>query len=101
MEAVAMSPSSVSSHIHEASSSTDDMSLQEGLLFSDTLKDLRNLRSQLYSAAEYFEVFYQNNSHKSTGYEYANRQLTRKEDLNKLFSSRRQSTTGVTYYQAI
>ncbi|KAF8649536.1 hypothetical protein HU200_064293 [Digitaria exilis] len=66
MEAVAMSPSSVSSHIHEASSSTDDMSLQEGLLFSDTLKDLRNLRSQLYSAAEYFEVFYQNNSHKST-----------------------------------
>nr|CAB3475619.1 unnamed protein product [Digitaria exilis] len=66
MEAAAMSPSSVSSHIHDASSSTDDMSLQEGLLFSDTLKDLRNLRSQLYSAAEYFEVFYRNNSHKST-----------------------------------
>jgi hypothetical protein len=66
MEAVAMSPSSVSSHIHDAASITDDMSLQEGLLFSDTLKDLRNLRSQLYSAAEYFEVFYRNNSHKST-----------------------------------
>ena len=30
------------------------------------LQDLRNLRSQLYSAAEYFEVFYRNNSHKST-----------------------------------
>ena len=38
MEAVAMSPSSVSSHIHDAASITDDMSLQEGLLFSDTLK---------------------------------------------------------------
>ncbi|KAJ1281819.1 hypothetical protein BS78_03G003100 [Paspalum vaginatum] len=68
MEAVAMSPSSVSSHhIHGAASiSEEDMSLPEGLLFSDTLKDLRNLRSQLYSAAEYFEVFYRNNSHKST-----------------------------------
>ena len=33
-----MSPSSVSSHIHDAASITDNMSLQEGLLFSDTLK---------------------------------------------------------------
>lgn len=69
MEAVAMSPSTVSSHTHDdhdAASVTEAMSLQEGLLFSDTLKDLRNLRSQLYSAAEYFEVFYRNNSHKST-----------------------------------
>ncbi|GJN06568.1 hypothetical protein PR202_ga24309 [Eleusine coracana subsp. coracana] len=68
MEAVAMSPSSASSHPHNdsAASTSEDMSLQEGLLFSDSLKDLRNLRSQLYSAAEYFEVFYRNNSHKST-----------------------------------
>ncbi|XP_062188784.1 probable protein ABIL3 [Phragmites australis] len=66
MEAVAMSPSSVSSHSHDAASNSEDMSLQQGLLFSDSLKDLRNLRSQLYSAAEYFEVFYRNNSHKST-----------------------------------
>ncbi|KAL6627041.1 hypothetical protein ACP70R_030767 [Stipagrostis hirtigluma subsp. patula] len=66
MEAVAMSPSSFSSHHHDAASTSEDMSLQEGLLFSDSLKDLRNLRSQLYSAAEYFEVFYRNNSHKST-----------------------------------
>uniref|UniRef100_A0ACD5VE31 Uncharacterized protein n=1 Tax=Avena sativa TaxID=4498 RepID=A0ACD5VE31_AVESA len=67
MEAVAMSPSSVSSHNLDAASTSDDMpSLQEGLLFSDSLKDLRNLRSQLYSAAEYFEVFYTNNSHRST-----------------------------------
>ncbi|KAM0842275.1 hypothetical protein ACQ4PT_058451 [Festuca glaucescens] len=62
-----MSPSSVSSHNLDAASTSDDMpSLQEGLLFSDSLKDLRNLRSQLYSAAEYFEVFYTNNSHRST-----------------------------------
>ncbi|TVU23058.1 hypothetical protein EJB05_32791 [Eragrostis curvula] len=67
MEAVAMSPSTVSSHPHDAASTSEDMSsLQEGVLFSDSLKDLRNLRSQLYSAAEYFEVFYRNNSHKST-----------------------------------
>lgn len=67
MEAVAAtSPSSFSSHTHDATSISEDMSLPEGLLFSDTLKDLRNLRSQLYSAAEYFEVFYRNNSHKST-----------------------------------
>uniref|UniRef100_A0A0A9CGG7 Protein ABIL3 n=1 Tax=Arundo donax TaxID=35708 RepID=A0A0A9CGG7_ARUDO len=66
MEAVAMSPSSVSSHHNDAASISEGMSLQEGLLFSDSLKDLRNLRSQLYSAAEYFEVFYRNNSHKST-----------------------------------
>uniref|UniRef100_A0A0D9UYK3 Protein ABIL3 n=1 Tax=Leersia perrieri TaxID=77586 RepID=A0A0D9UYK3_9ORYZ len=68
MEAITMSPSSVSSH-HldvDAASTSEDMSLQEGLLFSDSLKDLRNLRSQLYSAAEYFEVFYRNNSQKST-----------------------------------
>uniref|UniRef100_A0A453EJ95 Protein ABIL3 n=2 Tax=Aegilops tauschii subsp. strangulata TaxID=200361 RepID=A0A453EJ95_AEGTS len=67
MEAVAMSPSSVSSHNLDAASTSNDMpSSQEGLLFSDSLKDLRNLRSQLYSAAEYFEVFYTNNSHRST-----------------------------------
>lgn len=62
-----MSPSSASSHHLDAASTSEDMpSLQEGLLFSDSLKDLRNLRSQLYSAAEYFEVFYRNNSHRST-----------------------------------
>ncbi|CAM0880596.1 unnamed protein product [Alopecurus aequalis] len=67
MEAAAMSPSSASSHNLDAASTSDDVpSLQEGLLFSDSLKDLRNLRSQLYSAAEYFEVFYTNNSHRST-----------------------------------
>jgi hypothetical protein len=45
MEAVAMSPSSVSSHTHthddhDSASVTEGMSLQEGLLFSDTLKVL-------------------------------------------------------------
>lgn len=39
MEAVAMSPSSVSSHNLDAASTSDDMpSSQEGLLFSDSLK---------------------------------------------------------------
>lgn len=33
---------------------------QSHLLFSDSLKDLTNLRSQLYSAAEYFELSYTN-----------------------------------------
>ncbi|KAL5221100.1 hypothetical protein ABZP36_025813 [Zizania latifolia] len=66
MEAITMSPSSVSSHHLDATSTSEGTSLQEGLLFSDSLKDLRNLRSQLYSAAEYFEVFYRNNSQKST-----------------------------------
>ena len=42
MEAVAMSPSSVSSHNLDAASTSDDMpSSQEGLLFSDSLKVLR------------------------------------------------------------
>lgn len=58
-----MSPSSVSSHPHHDSAASTS---EEGLLFSDSLKDLRNLRSQLYSAAEYFELFYRSNSHKST-----------------------------------
>ncbi|XP_078174951.1 putative protein ABIL3 [Carex rostrata] len=45
-------------------STSDEASAQEALLFSDSLKDLKNLRSQLYSAADYFELFYRNNSQK-------------------------------------
>ncbi|KAJ4765559.1 ABL interactor-like protein 3 [Rhynchospora pubera] len=45
-------------------STSDEASIQEALLFSDSLKDLKNLRSQLYSAADYFELFYRNNSQK-------------------------------------
>ncbi|KAK1392207.1 hypothetical protein POM88_011263 [Heracleum sosnowskyi] len=38
----------------------DDFSMHQELLFSDSLKDLKNLRKQLYSAAEFFELSYTN-----------------------------------------
>lgn len=40
------------------SSHHDELFMQQRLHFSDSLKDLKNLRKQLYSAAEYFEVSY-------------------------------------------
>ncbi|PWA88114.1 ABL interactor-like protein 3 [Artemisia annua] len=42
----------------------DEISMHQSLLFSDSLKDLKNLRKQLYSAAEYFEVSYTNDDQK-------------------------------------
>lgn len=36
----------------------EEVQIQETLLFSDTIKGLKTLRSQLYSAAEYFELAY-------------------------------------------
>ncbi|KAK8686520.1 hypothetical protein V6N13_125544 [Hibiscus sabdariffa] len=45
-------------------SDCEDFSMQQSLLFSDGLKDLKNLRTQLYSAAEYFELSYTNDDHK-------------------------------------
>ncbi|KAG2680803.1 hypothetical protein I3843_11G115200 [Carya illinoinensis] len=36
----------------------DELFMQQRLLFSDSLKELKNLRKQLYSAAEQFEVSY-------------------------------------------
>ncbi|XP_071695938.1 protein ABIL3-like [Rutidosis leptorrhynchoides] len=45
------------------SSNYDEMLLQRSLFFADSLKDLRNIRSQLYSAAEYFEDSYLKNEH--------------------------------------
>ncbi|KAL2556349.1 Protein ABIL3 [Forsythia ovata] len=44
--------------------SYDEVSMQQSMLFSDSLKDLRNLRKQLYSAAEYFEFSYTNDDQK-------------------------------------
>ncbi|KAF7816680.1 protein ABIL2-like isoform X1 [Senna tora] len=41
-------------------SNYDEVFMQQSLLFDDNLKDLKNLRSQLYSAAEYFELSYTN-----------------------------------------
>ncbi|XP_075671881.1 protein ABIL2-like isoform X2 [Castanea sativa] len=40
------------------SSHHDELFMQQRLHFSDSLKDLKNLRKQLYSAAEHFEVSY-------------------------------------------
>ncbi|CAI9092589.1 OLC1v1027873C1 [Oldenlandia corymbosa var. corymbosa] len=42
----------------------DEVSMQQSLLFSDSLEDLKNLRKQLYSAAEYFELSYTNDDQK-------------------------------------
>ncbi|GER34299.1 ABL interactor-like protein 3, partial [Striga asiatica] len=44
----------------------DEVSMQQSMLFSDSLKDLKNLRKQLYSAAEYFELSYSNDDQKDT-----------------------------------
>lgn len=42
----------------------DEIAMQQTLLFSDSLKDLKNLRKQLYAAAEYFELSYTNDDQK-------------------------------------
>ncbi|KAK3429320.1 hypothetical protein EUGRSUZ_E00746 [Eucalyptus grandis] len=42
----------------------DELSMKESLIFSDSLKDLKDLRKQLYSAAEYFESSYNGQDHK-------------------------------------
>ncbi|XP_078429121.1 putative protein ABIL2 [Wolffia australiana] len=60
------SSSSSSAASEEESPTFSDLSLRETLLFSDSLKDLRDLRSQLYSAAEYFELSYSSDEHKQT-----------------------------------
>uniref|UniRef100_A0ACD5VAP7 Uncharacterized protein n=1 Tax=Avena sativa TaxID=4498 RepID=A0ACD5VAP7_AVESA len=36
----------------------EEARMEESLVFSETIKDLKTLRSQLYSAAEYFELSY-------------------------------------------
>ncbi|XP_062148713.1 protein ABIL2-like isoform X2 [Alnus glutinosa] len=50
--------------VPQESSNFDEVSMQQSLLFSDSLKDLKNLRKQLYSAAEYFELSYTNDDQK-------------------------------------
>ncbi|KAJ6962196.1 protein ABIL2-like [Populus alba x Populus x berolinensis] len=44
----------------------EELLMQQSLLFSDTLKDLKNLRKQLYSAADYFELAYNKEDQKQT-----------------------------------
>ncbi|KAI4319962.1 hypothetical protein MLD38_033493 [Melastoma candidum] len=50
--------------ISSGASNYDEDSMKQSLLFSDSLKDLKNLRTQLYSAAEYFELSYSNDDQK-------------------------------------
>ncbi|TYI39761.1 hypothetical protein E1A91_A02G106500v1 [Gossypium mustelinum] len=50
------SPTSVP--VPQQSSHRDEVLMQQSLVFADNLKDLKNLREQLYSAAEYFEMAY-------------------------------------------
>ncbi|KDP25264.1 hypothetical protein JCGZ_20420 [Jatropha curcas] len=45
-------------------SNQDELFMQQSLLFSETLQDLKNLRKQLYSAAEYFETTYRKEDQK-------------------------------------
>ncbi|XP_075493206.1 protein ABIL2-like isoform X1 [Primulina tabacum] len=42
----------------------DEVYMQQSMLFSDSLKDLKNLSKQLYSAAEYFELSYTKDNQK-------------------------------------
>nr|XP_018685160.1 PREDICTED: probable protein ABIL3 isoform X1 [Musa acuminata subsp. malaccensis] len=58
------SPSSSLSPIHQEISSSDGLPIQQSLLLSESLKGLRNMRSQLYSAAAYFELSYINDDQK-------------------------------------
>ncbi|KAL2335229.1 hypothetical protein Fmac_016442 [Flemingia macrophylla] len=51
-------------HLSREASNYDEVFMQHSLLFDDSLKDLKNLRTQLYSAAEYFELSYANDDQK-------------------------------------
>ncbi|KAL4362145.1 hypothetical protein GQ457_04G017030 [Hibiscus cannabinus] len=46
--------------VPQESSHRDELFMQQSLVFSDNLKDLKSLRKQMYSAAEYFEIAYSN-----------------------------------------
>ncbi|KAM1817957.1 hypothetical protein ACFX15_002088 [Malus domestica] len=50
--------------VPRVASNFDEVSMHQSLLFSDSLRDLKNLRTQLYSAAEYFELSYTNDDQK-------------------------------------
>ncbi|XP_024043421.1 protein ABIL2 [Citrus clementina] len=48
----------------QKASNHDELFMQQSLIFSDTLKDLKNLRKQLCSAADFFEVSYMKQNQK-------------------------------------
>ncbi|KAI5655307.1 hypothetical protein M9H77_32494 [Catharanthus roseus] len=45
-------------------SNSDEYFLQHSLIFAESLKDLKNIRLQLHSAADYFESSYMKHEHK-------------------------------------
>ncbi|XP_075495159.1 protein ABIL2-like [Primulina tabacum] len=49
---------------HMFANSMDDISIQRSSQLASSFKDLKNLKEQLYSAAEYFESSYVNEKHK-------------------------------------
>ncbi|KAK8538221.1 hypothetical protein V6N12_044356 [Hibiscus sabdariffa] len=55
---------SSATYVPQESSHGDELLMQQRLHFSDTLKDLKCLRKQLYSAAEYFEITYSKETQK-------------------------------------
>lgn len=54
---------SCSANDHHPPSSYDEAFMQRSLIFADSLKDLKNIRKQLYSAAEFFEDSYHKSDH--------------------------------------
>lgn len=60
---VSMEAKDTSSPINglHSTSNYDEIFMQRSLIFADSLKDLRNIRTQLYSAAEFFEDSYHKN----------------------------------------
>ncbi|KAL8266670.1 hypothetical protein R6Q59_004014 [Mikania micrantha] len=48
---------------HHPPSNYDEIFMQRSLIFADNLRDLKNVRSQLYSAAEFFEDSYHKTDH--------------------------------------
>ncbi|KAL3499011.1 hypothetical protein ACH5RR_041743 [Cinchona calisaya] len=56
--------SSRTMNIPQGASNSDEYFLQHSLVFAESLKDLKNLRIQLFSAAEYFESSYKKHDYK-------------------------------------
>lgn len=59
-----LNPWSPSVNAPPKGSNSDEYFLEHSLVFAESLKDLKNIRGQLYSAAEYFESAYMNHEHK-------------------------------------
>ncbi|KAJ0975453.1 hypothetical protein J5N97_017418 [Dioscorea zingiberensis] len=56
MQIVSQFPSSFSLLGYQRASIYDELSMQQSFLFLDSLKEMKNLRTQLYSAADHFEL---------------------------------------------